>query len=388
MKKAVCISCTHHYNERLLFIEKTLRTAGYDCTYITSDFHHISKKPHRVELPHCIQLPTLPYTKNISIRRLRSHMLFAKDVMKTVRQLKPDLLYVEIPPNSLSREAARYKKEFPETKLIFDIFDMWPESFPDNRAKLLLKLPFSVWGWFRNTGLPKADLVLTECNLFRQKLQRYLKDTVSKTLYLCRADATTEASKVAADEAKLHLCYLGSINNIIDIPAITTLIGHIQKLRPVVLHIIGDGESREDFINTVRTTGAEVIFHGKIYDSTEKQAIFDQCHFGLNIMKESVFIGLTMKSVDYFAGALPIINSIQGDTWELVAREHIGVNIDRKDLAKSAQDILACDAMQPDLRSNTLCVFHKLFSFETFSDRLLNALEQTNLDKNDLGACK
>lgn len=381
MKKAVCISCTHHYNERLLFIEQTLRTAGYDCTYITSDFHHVSKKPHRVELPHCIQLPTLPYTKNISVARLHSHMLFAKDAMKIVKQLKPDLLYVEIPPNSLSREAARYKKAFPETKLIFDIFDMWPESFPNNRAKLLLKLPFSVWGWFRNTGLPKADLVLTECELFRKKLQHYLKDTVAKTLYLCRAAATTEEAKAVTDREKLHLCYLGSINNIIDIPAISALIGHIQKLRPVALHIIGDGESREEFISSVQAVGAEVIFHGKIYDDAEKQVIFDQCHFGLNIMKESVFIGLTMKSVDYFAGALPIINSIQGDTWELVEREQIGVNIVREDPEKSARDILACDDLQPTLRSNTLRIFHKLFSFETFSEQLLNALEQTDSGK-------
>ena len=41
MKKAVCISCTHHYTERMAPILATLRAAGYECTYITSDYNHL-----------------------------------------------------------------------------------------------------------------------------------------------------------------------------------------------------------------------------------------------------------------------------------------------------------------------------------------------------------
>lgn len=61
------------------------------------------------------------------------------------------------------------------------------------------------------------------------------------------------------------------------------------------LHIIGDGESREEFYPKLERAGAEVLYHGKIYDAREKQAIFDQCYFGLNIMKETVSIGLTTE---------------------------------------------------------------------------------------------
>lgn len=379
MKKAVCISCTHHYTERISPVESVLQAAGYDCTYITSDFHHISKKPHRVDLPHCIQLHTIPYTRNISLKRIVSHLRFSADAMKHTAKLQPDLLYVEIPPNSLCRQAARYKRKFPKTTLIFDIFDMWPESFPNSRAKALLKLPFSVWGWFRNMGLPKADLVLTECDLFREKLQSHLKNTNAKTLYLCRPGATTDSPKPIPPQQAIHLCYLGSINNIIDIPTIATMIGHIQKLRPVVLHIIGDGESRQALIDAVEATGATVEFHGKIYDNAQKQEIFDMCSFGLNIMKDSVCIGLTMKSLDYFAGALPIINTIPGDTWDLVEQARIGVNVNREDLAQTAKNILLLNDSLSDLRSNTLEVFCKLFTFEKFSERLLTALRENDL---------
>ena len=35
-------------------------------------------------------------------------------------------------------------------------------------------------------------------------------------------------------------------------------------------------------------------------------------------MKQEVFVGLTMKSIDYFEAGLPIINNIHGDTWNIV----------------------------------------------------------------------
>ena len=76
---------------------------------------------------------------------------------------------------------------------------------------------------------------------------------------------------------------------------------------PVTLHIIGDGESKQELIDAAKAGGATVEYHGKIHDPQDKQDIFDKCHFGLNIMK-SVCVGLTMKSIDGFLS--PIINNI------------------------------------------------------------------------------
>ena len=375
MKKAVCISCTHHYHERIRPVETALESAGYDITYITSDFSHTAKEHYRVDLPHCVQIPTLPYTKNISPQRILSHIRFASDAMAQVRRIQPDLLYVEVPPNSLCRAAARYKKENPGVKLIFDIFDLWPESFPNSRAKQLLDLPFRVWAWFRNMGLPKADFVFTECDLFRQKLRKFLTEGKTETLYLCRETATVQVPALLPGEEALHLCYLGNINNIIDIPTIAALIGHIQKQRPVVLHIIGDGESRDRFIDAVQETGAQVEFHGKIYDAAQKQAIFDLCSFGLNIMKPSVCVGLTMKSLDYFAGALTILNTIEADTWALVAQRNLGINVCRENLAETARQAAGITPQhQLEMAENTLQAFQELFTEARFQQTLLSRL--------------
>ena len=36
---------------------------------------------------------------------------------------------------------------------------------------------------------------------------------------------------------------------------------------------------------------------------------------------------MTIKSMDYFSMGVPIINNIKGDTWELVEKEKVGVNV-------------------------------------------------------------
>lgn len=373
--KAVCISCTNHYQERILPVETFLRDHGYDCFYITSDFNHTTKQKFTVDLPHCTQIPTKPYVKNISFSRIFSHMHFSKKVMEEVQRIQPDLLYVEVPPNSLCSQAAKYKKKNPKVTLIFDVFDMWPECFPNTRAKRVLKLPFKFWAWLRNRGLPAADFVFTECNLFRKKLDAFIQNDKTNVLHLCRPHSTITTPVSVSKTETLHLCYLGAINNLIDIPAISELIGHMQRLRPVMLHIIGDGETRDTFVQAVQNTGAVVKYYGKIYDAAKKQAVFDKCHFGINIMKDSVCVGLTMKSMDYFAGGLPILNNIDVDTWDLVEQWNCGFNVQRDALQEIAKAVVSQTPEEnTKMRYNTQEIFKQCFSEEVFRRTLTTSL--------------
>ncbi|MGI6260581.1 MAG: glycosyltransferase [Acutalibacteraceae bacterium] len=379
-KKAVCISCFHYYENRIKLIEEYLRNHGYQCTYITSDFDHIEKKVFSFKQQHAIQISTRPYCRNLSAARLISHYLFSRDAFRQVETIDPDLLFVMVPPNSIAKFAAKYKKKHSKVRLILDLYDLWPETFPNGKAKRLLAAPFALWRRVRDRGLNAADLITTECNLYQKVLQRQLGGKPTGVLYLCRSCATCAKLPDALSTKELNLCYLGSINNIIDIPTIAALLGEIAKLRPVKLHIIGDGESRDGLIDCAENAGAEVIFHGKIYDAAEKQKIFDICSFGINIMKASVCVGLTMKSLDYFAGGLPILNTIGGDTYELVEKRKIGLNVCREDIRRTA--VLAAGVSVEEnlqMRQNTLGVFNEIFSKEAFCaqlDRLLGKMQK------------
>ncbi len=377
-KSAVIISAFHYYDQRIYLVKAFLEEQGFTCTYITSDFDHISKKPFTTELG--IQIPARPYYKNLSVARLLSHIKLSRDTFQKVAQLRPDLLFVMVPPNSMVREAVAYKKKHPEVKLVLDLYDLWPETFPSGKAKKLLALPFGVWGSLRDRGLKAADLVTTECALYQQVLKKQLSGCKVQTLYLCRPEVTAPETMEAPAGEWLELCYLGSINNIIDIPTIGELLRQIGQKRKVKLHIIGDGENRELLIATARDAGAQVEYHGSIYDKAEKQAIFDRCSFGINIMKSSVCVGLTMKSLDYFAGGLPILNTIGGDTWELVQQRGIGINVDHHDIGTAAAAAVSCTTEDNStMRRNTLATFREKFSEEAFKSALAEGLRRSGL---------
>lgn len=366
-KKAVCISCFHEYPNRIRLVMEYLREQGYECTYITSDFDHIKKAHYRVELPDCVQIPVRAYTKNLSVDRLLSHHLFARDAFRVVERIAPEFLFVMVPPNSVADQAAKYKKKHPNTKLVLDIFDMWPETFPDGRAKQLLAWPFGKWGQLRNRALAQADLVTTECALYQDVLRIHCSQEKLHTLHLAKESIAQEPS-LSEQVQGVSLCYLGSINNIIDIPGISEIIRKLPK--PVQLHIVGDGERRQELIDAAESAGAAVTFHGKVFDGEKKQEIFDKCHYGLNVMKSSVFVGLTLKSMDYFDGGLPIINTIRGDTWDLVESNPIGINYCADmDLAQGLQLPTAAD------KRRVKAFFRESFSVEAFRARLARILD-------------
>ena len=336
-KTAYLISCSDHYSHRLHVVDTCLRELGYQTAYITSDFDHTAKQVFTCSIPGCIQIHARPYQKNLSVDRILSHMFFARDVFQYLEALpqQPDVIVALLPPNFLAYYGAKYKKKHPDVKLIFDIFDLWPETFPSGRAKKLLAPAFAVWAAVRDWNLDAADFVVTECEMFRQKLK--LRPETSGTVWLCAESLKTENPGPVLRQDRLELCYLGAINNVISIPDICALIRELTAEKPVVLHIIGKGEREREFVDEAKASGAEVIFHGPVYDEAQKLEIMNRCHFGINIMKSSVCVGLTMKSVDYFRFGLPIINNIPGDTMQLVQEEGIGLQLEEN----CAQNILA-----------------------------------------------
>ena len=159
-KRAVLLSCSDHYNHRLYVIDGYLKSQGYETVYYTGDFDHSSKKVFHCSVPGCRQIHVRPYRKNLSLARILSHRDFARLVFQELEQDPPDVVVAQLPPNYLAHYGARFKRRHPDTKLIFEIFDMWPETFPSGSVKQLLALPFSIWAGLRDKNLPAADRVI------------------------------------------------------------------------------------------------------------------------------------------------------------------------------------------------------------------------------------
>lgn len=338
-KTAYFISSTNHYNVRTGKFVNDYIKKGYDVIYVTSDFDHMTKKRYYFnEYKNSKQLHVISYKKNLSISRILSHLMFSYKTFYMLLACKPELVYVEVPNNSLVKSSAKYKK-INNAEIIVDVFDMWPESMPVKTKNMIVNWGFDIWRNFRNKNLKFADQIWIECDYYRELLSAQKINLPMETKYLTLENAETSIeTKVSEDE--IDLCYLGSINNIIDISLIEKIVSELAKNKRTRIHIIGDGERKDEFLEILKQNSIEIIDHGKVYEIDKLQEIFNQCWFGVNVLREGLAIGITMKSISYFRGGLPIINTVQGDTSRFVEECNIGINVDRHDVKSCVSRIL------------------------------------------------
>ena len=88
-------------------------------------------------------------------------------------------------------------------------------------------------------------------------------------------------------------------------------------------------------------------------------------------MKNSVCVGLTIKSIDYFQHGIPIINNIQADTFEIISKFRVGVNILKVTHNCNLQnDIIKLLKEKIDIRKRCKIVFLYLFLEKKFIKKL------------------
>lgn len=361
-KTAYFIGSTNHYNVRTGKFVNDYVKKGYDVIYVTSDFDHMTKKRYCFnEYKNSKQLHVISYKKNLSISRILSHLMFSYKTFYMLLACKPELVYVEVPNNSLVKSSAKYKK-INNAEIIVDVFDMWPESMPVKTKNMIVNRGFNIWRNFRNKNLKFADQIWIECDYYRELLSAQKINLPMETKYLTLENAETSIeTKVSEDE--IDLCYLGSINNIIDISLIEKIVSELAKNKRTRIHIIGDGERKDEFLEILKQNSIEIIDHGKVYEIDKLQEIFNQCWFGVNVLREGLAIGITMKSISYFRGGLPIINTVQGDTSRFVEECNIGINVDRHDVKSCVSRIL--NITKDDLacmKNNTRNLFEQKFA--------------------------
>lgn len=333
MKKALLISLGSL--DRLKLVKEVIQDK-YDVTMLLSDFSHTNKKKRVCLDRECTYIHVPAYRKNLSLKRCFSLIYYGYKVSKYIKKLQPELIYAILPPNNMAYRCMKYKKAHKNMYYVVDIYDLWPESMPLNKFKN--NIIFKLWAVLRDSSLKIADLVFTECGLYCSELRKNckLKEFSATTLYLVKPQNKEERHlvemsdrNIKKDKKEIVLGYLGSINYIIDMENICKLICCMKAMDySVRVKVIGDGEKREQFINGIEQAGAEVEYYGKIFEEKEKIRIFSTCNLGLNMMRNTVKVGLTTKSIDYFSMGLPIINSIKGDTWEIVEMHNAGFNYD------------------------------------------------------------
>ena len=304
------------------------------------DFSHNRKAEVVKRDPECVYLHIPPYKKNLSIQRIISLLNYGKQIGEQIRSLKPDLIYIILPPNNMVKNCESYLRANPEVNLVLDICDLWPESMPINKS-IKETHPFKMWADWRNRNLEKAKVVFTECMLYQDVFNRAGMHAKYETLYLCKAQRDDVAVQVKQIIENSHdrsnaikMAFLGAIKPSMDIDITCRIISGLKNAGKIVeVEIIGEGECTPRFISSLQGAGATVKYYGPMYDEIEILKCLGKCDLGINMMKPGAQVGLTTKSLDYLSMGIPLLNNIKGDTWRMVQYDNIGFNVsdDRKD---------------------------------------------------------
>lgn len=377
MKKIIIISCFDWYEKRLQYIKKYYESRNYQVQIVLSDFDHINKKKiHKLrDVEGITYINTIPYYKNISLKRIISHILFSIKIKKIVSKYSPDVLYSLIPPNYLVTVLSRLKKQ-KRYILIYDVIDLWPENFPLD--KFSKTFPYKVWRNIRDKKIDCADFIVLECNFYKEFLPDSISDSKFYTLYISKDDKNNfeNPKYIEYDQNYIDVCYLGSINFIIDVDKIVDVLLKISQIKPIRIKVIGAGENTEYFLTMLKKNNFQVEYYGAIYDWNKIVELFKTCYFGINIYKTNIKVGVTIKSIDYFQLGLPILNSVKGDTTSIVKKYRAGINVEQfnsNEIVKIVENIY-------EEKKKVRMLFEKKFDSSSILERI-EWLEDT-LKKN------
>ena len=223
-------------------------------------------------------------------------------------------------------------KIFFKSKIVIDIIDFWPESFPIRNK--IFKNIFNISGGFylkllRYVGFKNANLILTQSKVF---LNTNLSSYQNKTRLIGLVKNHSFEIDIANTSKTMTFCYIGNIGNIYDFESLIKILIHISRTQIVKLDLIGIGENLHYIIDLLNENNINYEYHGAIYDELEKSKIISTAWFGYNGYKDSTNVSISYKFVDYVSYYIPVINSANGDTWNVVEFDKLGINFNSNNI--------------------------------------------------------
>lgn len=307
------------------------KSRNYNTKVIYCKFSHSLKKNRLINNENFIPVNSLKYNRNISISRFISHFIFSINVIKLLIIYKPKILLINFPPNILILPSL-VSKILHKSKIIIDIIDFWPESFPINNSiiKKLFNISFGFYLRFlRFVGFEIANLILTQSNIF---INTSLFKYKYKTKLIGLVKSNTIDIKIADTSKVFTFCYIGNVGKIYDFDSLVNILFELGKFQEVKLDIIGLGENLDYLINKLNNLNIKYEYHGVIYNELDKSRIISKAWFGYNGYKESTNVSISYKFVDYVSYFIPVLNSANGDTWKVIDKDELGLNFNSKNI--------------------------------------------------------
>lgn len=323
--------------QRYWLMAEAFRKVGHEVSLWTSDFNHTTKRKRLAKVKAEGQgfkvrfIPTIPYYKNVSIRRIFSHIFYAINWYRTATKLlqylePPELLILSTPPICTGLVALYFKKRY-GTKVVLDIMDLWPETFERVAPKWGLK-PMK---WLADFIRAKADLVTSVAKAYPgETFYHGIEEVRSK-------EVRSEGSNIRTDRW-LGVVYIGNLGVTYDLK---TVIEAVQKIDGATLKIAGEGVQAEMIREAAAKSNGKIEYLGYL-GKEEMEKLLKESDVGVIPMAPESCVGIPYKLADYAASGLAIVSSLGGESAALLKKYGAGEEYkphDVSSLIKAIEDI-------------------------------------------------
>lgn len=337
-------------NSRFTYLAGLLNKE-YDVTLITSSFIHGIKK-HRDKSKYFnngykVVIAEEPgYKKNISFKRIYSHNVFSKNVIKKLNEMeRPDIIYCAIPPLNLGKDIARFCEKF-SIKFIIDIQDLWPEAFEMLfKIDFIPKLIFSSMKMKADYIYNKADGIVAVSETYALRAINNIKEKKWISVFLGtnlkKFDNYKISEKTIKSDEIIRLVYIGTLGHSYEIYSIMDAINILDnELRKQIKFLImGTGPLENDFKLYAEKLNINVEFTGKLpYNEMVKRLCI--CDIAINPIRKKAAQSIINKVGDYAAAGLPVVNTQECEEYRnLIEEYNIGFNCINGDIVDISNKI-------------------------------------------------
>ena len=395
-------------------LARILAARGHDVTWWSGTWSHRRKAVRAVPLGiredegFSVRLvATPPYTKNVSIARLRSHREFGRTFERLAneavasRQLeRPDIIVASLPPLESPEAALRLARRMDAT-LVVDVQDLWPETFerlvpgPAFIRKPLTSLLFGGMHRRRRELLAAADGTSTATHTYADTVLRdaptdrprhvcyvgaYLQEFAAPPRAIDPVPPAGGATTAAAATFEPIQCvYAGSLGTGQDLDALVAAARALSTVGTrAVLHVAGTGplEPMLRAAAAAQRGSCELQVHGLLPRGGYVK-LLASCDVGLVLVKPESLVAVPNKAADYAAAGLALVNALPGELAGLIETHAAGVSYaagDGGSLARAITD-LAADrrrllALRAGARRLAAAAFDRESTYPAFVDWL------------------
>ena len=356
--------------QRYRLMAEAFVRAGHDVVYWTSDFSHANKVARLqgcevAGLQGCEvrMIATLPYRKNVSLARVRSHRAYAKAWYSVVCSCndfttpqprnpvtsQPPALIISSCPTLSAAEAALEIGRKLGSKVVVDVQDAWPETFErlaPKGFKWFARLLLAPMRKMARQIYREADLATGVCDRYRELTGRsdYYRAYLGIENDLASSAESPKSSilRYVPTNRKIRLVYSGNLGKSYDLG---TIVKTVEANGDFELDVAGFG----DFVCAC----PRVRFHGML-SALDLQALFAQCDVGVVPMANESWVGIPNKFFDYSAAGLAIVSSLGGESAHLLRKYGCGVTYHEGDAASLAAAVRQVMTFERGV-SRTMC---------------------------------